>query len=76
MQFHNLIQVEHLRASFYNISVTKRCNLNAITKKLDIKLNCNEMKKIRKMVQYDYLTWYNLKNIKRDFIFKMIYQRI
>ena len=22
------------------------------------------------MVQYDYLTWYNLKNIKRDFIFK------
>ena len=51
------------------------CKLNIIIEKLDIKLKRQKIKKIKKMVRYDYLkkcVWHHLKNIKPVFIFKMI----
>ena len=51
------------------------CKLNIIIEKLDIKLKRQKIKKIKKMVRYDYLkkcVWHHLKNIKPVFISKMI----
>ena len=54
------------------------CKLNIIIEKLDIKLKRQKIKKIKKMVRYDYLkkcAWHHLKNIKPVFILKMTLQK-